>query len=146
MTPQPPAMPPAEFAKFVKQADDRQLAEGLAANRELILDQIFAAMPGRLRQERAAQVDAVVEWEITGPPEGSCDRFQVLIRRGACTALRDGTDAPSVRYRIGAVDFLRLVGGNASGPQLFLFGRLQVRGDLILAARMPSMFDMPSSE
>lgn len=146
MSPEPPAMPPAEFATLVKQADDGQLEEGLAANRELILDQIFAAMPGRLRGERAAQLDAVVEWEITGPPEGSCDRFQVLIRRGACTVRRGGSDAPSVHYRIGAVDFLRLVGGNASGPELFLFGRLQVRGDLILAARMPSMFDMPTSE
>lgn len=146
MADQPPPMPPAAFAALVKGADDRQLAEGLATNRGLILEQVFAAMPGRLNRERADRVDAVVDWEITGPPEGSTDRFQVLIRDGACSVRRDGPEPPTVSYRLGAIDFLRLVTGNASGPQLFVFGRLRVRGDFVLAARIPSLFSIPTSE
>ena len=48
-------------------------------------------------------------------------------------------------YAIGGVDFVRLVTGNASGPRLFVFGKLKVRGDLFLAARMPSLFALPGA-
>ena len=48
-------------------------------------------------------------------------------------------------YEIQPLDFLKLISGNASGPQLFLVGRLKIRGDLFLAARVQSMFTIPSA-
>ena len=44
---------------------------------------------------------------------------------------------------VGAVNFLKLITGNASGPMLFTFGKLKVRGDLLLAARIQSFFEVP---
>ena len=41
--------------------------------------------------------------------------------------------------------FIRLISGHKSGPELFMLGKLKVRGNLMLAARMPSWFRIPGS-
>jgi predicted lipid carrier protein YhbT len=49
-----------------------------------------------------------------------------------------------VSFTVGAVDFIRLVTGNVTGPRLFVFGRLKIEGDLLLSARVPGLFSVPS--
>ena len=141
--PEPPPVSPQQFASLVRQASDEQLAEGLAANRELILGEIFRRMPDSLDAERARSVDAVVEWEVLGDGGAPSDRWRVEIRGGRCTVEPGGAGDADVRYRIGALDFLKLVAGVADGPRLFMFGRLRIRGNLMLAARMPALFRIP---
>lgn len=134
---------PGEFARMVGDASDGQLRHGFATNRELILGEIFRRMVAHLRSDRAQGVDAVVEWRILAGPEGRAERWQVAIRDGLCTVTRDGEQPPRVTFTLAPVDFVRLVTANASGPKLFLLGRLKVEGDLVLAARMPSLFSIP---
>jgi putative sterol carrier protein len=134
---------PEELAALAAQLDDEDLAAALSVGREAILDEVFRRMPERFARERAGDLDAVVEWRIPDRPDGGEDRFQVVIRDGRCTAERDGAEKPRVVYTLGAVDFVKLVSGSVAGPRLFLFGRLKVRGDLFLAARMPRLFRIP---
>jgi putative sterol carrier protein len=136
-------MDPKQFAQLIGAASDEQIEQGLTANRDMILGEIFRRMPEQVHAERARNVDAVVQWEITGRPDGGSDRFQLTIKGGTCELDRDGSREPTVSYVIGPVDFVKLVSGNASGPQLFVFGKLKIRGDLMLAARMPSLFKIP---
>jgi putative sterol carrier protein len=141
-SPQSP-MDPERFAELVREATDDQLAEGMAVNREVILEQIFNRMPESLDADRARDLDAVIEWQITGRPNGGVDRFQVVISNGECHVEREGSAEPRVTYTLGPVDFVRLVTGNVPGPKLFVFGKLKIRGDILLAARMPSLFNTP---
>jgi putative sterol carrier protein len=136
-------MNPEEIARLIAQASDEQLAEGMRANRELILEQIFGSMPERIDPVKTADISAVVEWRIRDRDDGGVDRWQVHIERGSCRVEREGAAEPEVAYEIGPVDFLKLVTGNESGPKLFLFGRLRIHGNLVLAARMPSLFKVP---
>ena len=39
---------------------------------------------------------------------------------------------------------MKLITGVESGPKMFVFGRLRIRGNLMLAARMQSWFRMPA--
>lgn len=133
---------PATFARLVRESSDEELAAGLAANREVILGEIFRRMPERLDVEAAGALDAVVEWRIGDAVEGEHDAWQVTIAEGRATVEAGAPDKPRVVYTIGAVDFLRLVAGAADGPVLFLRGRLKIRGDLLLAAQMPRLFRM----
>jgi putative sterol carrier protein len=55
-------------------------------------------------------------------------------------------DSPTVTYEIDPLDFIKLITGNASGPKLFLFGKLKIRGDLVLGARMQTLFSIPGAE
>ncbi len=67
-------------------------------------------------------------------------------RHGSNGAGNRGTRYPTVTYEMDGVDFLRLITGRASGPKLFLFGRLKIRGNLLLAARMPGFFPIPGGD
>jgi len=140
------AMDPADFAALVRGATDEQLEQGIAANRTEILEQIFAAMPARVNAARVAGVSAVADWEISGLGDGGVDRYRVVIRDGRCAVMREGDEPADVTFRLGPVDFVKLVGGRVSGPELFLFGRLEIRGNLMLAARMPSLFSIPRAK
>jgi putative sterol carrier protein len=141
---EPSMIPPDEFASLIAQASDDQLAEGMATNRDQILEEIFTRWPSEFRPEKARDVDAVVEWQITRP-EGGEDRWQLTIRDGGCTVARDGGEPdPDVTFRVAPVEFVKLIAGVEAGPKLFVLGRLKVRGNLMLAARFQSLFDAPS--
>jgi putative sterol carrier protein len=138
----PSTVPPEQFAKLVREASDDQLEEGFRANREVLLDEIFRRMPEQFDPERGGDVEAVIEWQITRP-DGEPDRWQLTVRDARCTCTRGGDADPDVSYRVGPVDFVKLITGVEQGPKMFVFGRLRIRGNLMLAARMQSWFRMP---
>jgi putative sterol carrier protein len=141
----PSVVGPEQFAALVREASDEQLAQGFRENREVLLEEIFRRMPEQFDPQRAAGVEAVIEWEITGPDRDSADRWQLTIRDGRCTSVRGGEAEPDVTYRIAPVDFVKLITGVESGPKMFVFGRLRIRGNLMTAARVPSWFRMPTA-
>jgi putative sterol carrier protein len=142
-SPEVPAIDPEEFARLVQSATDDQLRAGLEANRELLLAEIFRQMPARLDGERASDIDAVIEWRIVDHKTREPDIWHLIVRDGTAEVQAGPAQSPTVIMEVGAIDFMRLITGGASGPKLFLFGRLKVKGNLVLAARMPGLFDIP---
>jgi putative sterol carrier protein len=138
-------IPPEQFAALISQASDDQIAEGMQVNRALLLEEIFGRWPSQFDPARARDVNAVIEWQITNP-EGGEDRWQIAIEGGACSVARDGSAEPDVTFRIGPVEFVKLIAGAESGPKLFVFGKLKIRGNLMLAARVQSFFHVPRPE
>ena len=143
----PAAIDPAEFAKAVGDTPDDQLAAGMADEqvRAVVLDGIFSQMAAHCDAEKAAGTDAVIEWRILDKPGGGEDRYQAVIRGGACTVEKDGAHAPRVTFRLKPVDFLKLVTGNAAGPMMFMTGKLKIDGDLMFAAGVQSLFRLPTA-
>ena len=141
-----PVIDPDQYAALVRDASDDQLAEGMRVNRELILGEIFRRMSDHFDAGKAGKVEAIIEWRILEPEEGEYDRWQMVIENGRCVVSRDGDRKPSVIYTVGPVDFIRLISGNKSGPELFMLGKLKVRGNLMLAARMPAWFRIPGAD
>lgn len=140
--PEPSMIPPEQFAELVAQASDEQLAEGMAVNREPLLDEIFSRWPDQFRPERAAGVAAVVEWQVTDD-DGGHDQWQITVADGSCSVVRDGQAEPDVTFRVDPVDLVKLLAGVEAGPKLFVFGRLKIRGNLMLAARFQGFFEQP---
>jgi putative sterol carrier protein len=138
-------IPPDQFASLIAQATDEQLAEGMAANRELILEEVFKRMPEEFDASKAGDVNAVVEWRITGNSAGGEDRWQLAISGGTCTATRDGDADPDVTFTVAPIEFVKLIAGAESGPKLFVFGKLKIQGNLMLAARVQGFFKVPSA-
>jgi putative sterol carrier protein len=138
-------IPPDQFASLVTEATDEQLAEGMTTNRELILSEIFTRMPEQFDRAKAPDVTAVVEWQITDGPEGRTDRWQLTIKDGACTCAEGGDAEPDVTFTVAPVDFVKLIAGAESGPKMFVFGKLKIRGNLMLAARVQGFFRMPGA-
>lgn len=111
--------------------------------RGILLWQIFTTMRQRFDGDRGRRVEAVVEFRIGRPGRRLVDRYQLVMAGGRCRRPRHGTLTPTVTLEVDSVSFLRLVGGVAGAPGLLLRGRLKVGGDLLLAARLPTLLNIP---
>ncbi len=138
----PSAIDPAEFARGIGETSDEELREAMGGPlRGQILEEIFRRMEHHYRP-RGAQ-EAVIHWTITGDDEGDGDRWEVQLAGQACSAAQGHHGEPRVALTLDGVDFLRLVTGNAIGPMLFMSGKLRIEGDLMFAAQIQSMFEIP---
>jgi putative sterol carrier protein len=113
--------------------------------RKATLDEIFRRMAEHVEPSKAKGNDAVVHFKILDRPGGGEDHYEVVLEDGACSASDSPSREPRVAFKIGPVDFLRLVSGNANGPMLFMSGKLKIEGDLMFASTMTSLFRIPSS-
>jgi putative sterol carrier protein len=140
-----PMLEPNQFASLIAQATDEQIAEGLAANGELIVAEIFNRWPNEFDPVAAGDANVLIQWQIKGI-DGGVDQWQIAIRDGACAVEHGGSAEPDVSFRVGAVEFVKLIAGVESGPKLFVFGKMKIRGNLMLAARVQSFFRVPTPD
>ncbi len=134
------------FARIISRAstDQVQGALGRPELRTRILNEIFRRMSDHLRTDRAAHTRAVVHWRLTGGTgDGGYDRYETVIEDGTCVVHSRSTRDARVTITLHPVDFLRLITNNASGPVLFMTGKLKIKGDLGFAAGLTSLFDLP---
>lgn len=137
---------PVEFARQVGRTSDEDLRAGMESElRPVILDEIFGRMAQHFRAEAAGGVDAVVHWKVYDRPDGGYDHYELVVRGGACTVNHPPQHEPSVTLKLGPVEFLKLVTGNTEGPALFMTGKLRIDGNLMLAARLTGLFEIPKA-
>ena len=137
---------PAELYEQVAAMDEEEF-EALMddpGSREQVLEAIIDALVGLFRPEKAEGVEAVIHVKLWDAPGGGYDHYELVIDDGSCTLSDSPERAPNVTFRILPVDFLKLVTGNASPTGLALRRRLQVLGDLGLARRVGTFFEVPS--
>jgi putative sterol carrier protein len=133
-----------EFAQLVKSTPDAELKQVMQSDRRgPILDQIFERMPGLFRPERAASLNAVIHWIIGDRPDGGADTYELVIANGTCELSPKPEHEPKLALTLGAVDFLKVVSGNANPVMLFMTSKLKAKGDLGLAANIANYFDIP---
>lgn len=133
-----------EFAKNISTVSDEQLAEAMSGElRPVILAEVFRRMEEHFRADRAGDTDAVIHWHITGRADGGEDHYEVVVRDGSISATGEPSEEPRVSFTMDGVTFLRLVTGNASGPMLFMTGKLKIRGDMMFAPQVQSLFKIP---
>ncbi|HSD23444.1 MAG TPA: SCP2 sterol-binding domain-containing protein, partial [Solirubrobacterales bacterium] len=68
-----------------------------------------------------------------------------IFAEGACRASDSPGRDPKVTIKTSGVHFLKLAAGKASGPVLFMTGRLRLDGDVMLASRLTSFFRIPTA-
>ncbi len=137
---------PKEFAQLVKSTPADQLKAAMQGeHRGAILDEIFGRMPGLFRPDRAGGTNAVVHWVVGDRPDGGADTYELVIANGTCTLSPKPENDPKLSLNLGAVDFLKVVSGNANPVMLFMTGKLKAKGDLGLAANIANLFDIPKA-
>ncbi len=139
------ALSAEDFAALVSQASDDQLAEIVeGSQRETALREIFARVAEHFDPARA-KGDSVVHFQIVGREDGGSDDFEVIVRDGKCEVSEDPSEQPRVTLKVEPVPFLKLVSGQASGPELFMSGKLKIEGDLMFAPQIATMFRIPTA-
>ena len=88
--------------------------------------------------EKAEGVAAEVQWVVTD--QGEEFPYLASIADGKCTITSGKGASPRVSLTMDLVTFVRLIMGQAQGPQLFMTGKLKVAGDLMFAQRVSGFF------
>ena len=135
-----------ELARLVNSTPDDQLANGLRANGDRIVEEVFRRFPERVSEEGRRQT-AVIEWKLHGIGDdgGGPQRWFVVLADGACRTGRELDAKPRVTLELGALEFLKLVTGNANPVAIVLTGKLKIRGDLLFAPRVQRFFEVPGA-
>jgi putative sterol carrier protein len=110
---------------------------------------IFSQMPRRINRTRAAGLDAVVRWRVTHPGGATPDTFDLVFAAGSASVRRATAvaKAPSPRLTVTmtGAELLRLATGGSDAMDAFFRGRVELTGDLILAARLTTLFRLPAA-
>ena len=103
------------------------------------VQETFAAMSGRFRADKAAGTAATIQYDVSGDGGGT---WHAVIKDGACTVNTGPATNPNLTLTIAGQDWLDMLSGKQSGQMLFMSGKLKVKGDMGLAMKLGSMFQM----
>ena len=99
----------------------------------------FEAMAGRFRADKAAGVNATIQYEITGDQGGN---WNAVIKDGQCAVSAGVAPSPTLTLTMSAQDWLDITGGKLSPQMAFMSGKLKLKGDMALAMKIGSMFQV----
>jgi putative sterol carrier protein len=134
------------FARLVRRTPDRRLERLMSVPaRRVILDGIFWQMPQHLDRRQAAQLNATIQWCITGRTDGVADNYRLSITDSRCSVKRGVADPDaSVTITITGAEFIKLAAGVSNPMQAYFSGRIALAGDIMLAAKLQSLFRIPA--
>ncbi|MGI8572057.1 MAG: SCP2 sterol-binding domain-containing protein [Solirubrobacteraceae bacterium] len=135
------------FGRLVRDAPPERLEQLMRSPaRKPILDGIFWQMPKQLDGKQAAGVNSSIRWCITGRANGGLDTYQLELADGRCRVVHGaGGPDPRLTITIDGVQFLRLASGNLDPMQAYFKGQIELAGDIMVAAKLASLFRMPGS-
>jgi putative sterol carrier protein len=99
----------------------------------------FDAMAGRFRAEKAAGVNATIQYDITGDQGGT---WNAVIKDGTCAVNQGAAATPNLTLGMSSQDWLDMIGGKLSGQMAFMSGKLKLKGDMGLAMKVGSLFSV----
>jgi hypothetical protein len=141
---------PEDLPKVIASISDEQLEQIMSGPlRKTILDEIFERMAELIDPAAIADTDAVVHFHLLDRPEehgGGHDEYEVVFENGAAKLSPEPSREATVTIRATPLDFFKLAAGRASGPTMFMTGKLKLEGDLMLASRLASFFRIPTAK
>jgi putative sterol carrier protein len=135
------------FGRLVRDAPPERLDQLMRSPaRKPLLDGIFWQMPKQMDSKQAAGVSTTIRWCITGRADEQTDVYHLEVDHGRARIIRghQGPD-PHLTITIDGVEFLRLVSGNSDPMQAYFTGRIQLKGDIMVAAKLSQLFRMPGA-
>jgi putative sterol carrier protein len=140
---------PAQIAdglgRLVREAPPERLDQIMKSPaRRPLLDGVFWQMPRQLDARAAANVRTAIRWNITGRADEGVDTYLLEVENGTARTTRgsQGPD-PKLTITMDGVELLRLISGNSDPMAAYFKGRIQLAGDIMVAAQMAQIFKMP---
>jgi len=98
------------------------------------VNDLIRKMPAALNTAAAADMQATIQYSISNP-------MYIVIDNGQCTAHDGVAPSPDVNLKMSDDDMAALLKGELNGMAAFMSGKLKAEGDLMLAQRLPGLFD-----
>ena len=101
------------------------------------IKQVMDAMPGAFQPDKAAGVDATIQFNFTGDEPGN---YTVKVADGAC-AVNDGTDeGATVTINAPSDVWLKIMRQELDGSTAFMSGQFTFTGDMGVLMQMQTWF------
>jgi alkanesulfonate monooxygenase SsuD/methylene tetrahydromethanopterin reductase-like flavin-dependent oxidoreductase (luciferase family) len=128
------------FRAFVRRSDDRRLERTIGSDRGLKL--LFGAMAHAYQPDKSGGFTGELLYELRRA-DGAVAPWTVAIATDSASARPGGADGPALTVKLGVADFVRMAGRDLDPGKALLTGRMDLEGDLALAARLGEMFGQP---
>lgn len=131
----------AAFGSFVRRSDDRRLERTVGA--DPVLAVIFNAMARRFDAGAANGFTGQIQWTMRA--ERGTKAWTLDIDGRRARARPGKAEEPKLVLTLSMADFARVIAEDLHPAKALITGRLQVRGDLALAAKLGPMFGQASA-
>jgi putative sterol carrier protein len=108
---------------------------------DLTIAKLMDLMPKAFVPEKAAGVDAVVQYHLTGAEAGD---WVVTIRNSACTVEQGTAPNPTLTLTADSGDYIDIIAGKLNAMGAFAEGKIKLKGDLALAMKLMNFFKLPA--
>jgi putative sterol carrier protein len=133
---------PAQLAEATKGMSDEELTTQIKEiGTDVVVKGIFDGMQDAFIPEKAKGVNSTLQYDLD-TDEGT-KVWHVVFADGTCKTAEGPADDPRLTIQVGIVDFVRLIFGQAQGPQLFMSGKMKLKGDMMFAMQMQGFFETP---
>jgi len=99
--------------------------------------ELFKKMPQALIAEKAKDVQAIIQIELSGDEGGI---WVVNIDDGQCHITTEPVDKPDMAIAMAADDYMAMTRGELNPMNAFMQGKIKVQGDMNLAMKFQGMF------
>ncbi|KXK15257.1 MAG: sterol-binding domain-containing protein [Chloroflexi bacterium OLB14] len=103
----------------------------------LTVAQLMEKMPAAFMPEKAAGLDAVIQFKFTGAEAGE---WYAVIKDGKVDVSKGEHASPKMTLTADSSDYVKIFTGELDGMQAFMQGKLKLAGDLNLAMKLTQMF------
>jgi len=103
------------------------------------VSEIFQAMPQRFDPSQAADMDATIQFDLSGEDGGN---WYVVIKDGAAKFEKGTFEKATATIHMTAEDFAAMTSGELNAVNAFMMGKVKVEGDLNTVMKFQSLFGM----
>ena len=128
------------FKAFVRRSDDRRLERTAGSGTGLKV--LFGAMAQAYEPDKAAGFSGELQYDLRRS-NGELVSWTVTLGPERADVRPGTASAPALTLKLGVVDFVRMAGGDLDPGKALLTGRMDMEGDLAIAARLGEMFGQP---
>ena len=105
----------------------------------MTIDEFMQKIPSAFHPERAAGIDAVIGFHLTGEQAGD---WAMTIRNQAVTIDKSAAVNPRLTLTATTKDIMDIFSGKLDGMRAFMQGKIRMSGDTGLAMKLMNLFKM----
>src|SRR5262249_16564177 len=103
--------------------------------------EIFDAMPGQLDANAAKNMNATIQFNLSGDNGG---QWYVTIKDGKAEVSKGTAPSANMTMAMATNDYVDMTTGKLNGPQAFMSGKTKNSGDMGVAKKIQTLFRRPA--